>query len=177
MHQLLEVKKKVEEEVIWINDYSYIVTLECNRISQENLSEFMQILSNGFNDTCVSKAFPNFLTCDICLLTCNRWFSYSTIQVFLELLNKAVTNVKFMLFSMIQYISYDAPKELIKSWKDQVVASCCAIVNIRLSERVTTRIWVTTGFASISDFSQIFGCMLIPLDIQYLRIFFNVWKT
>ena len=40
-----------------------------------------------------------------------------------------------MLFLMIQYLSNDAPKELRKSWKDQDVASCCAIVNIRLSER------------------------------------------
>ena len=50
VHELLEVKKKVEVEVIWINNYSYTDPLECNRISQETLSEFMQILPNGFND-------------------------------------------------------------------------------------------------------------------------------
>ena len=60
IHQLLEVKKKLEEEVIWINNYSYTVSLECHRISQETLSEFMQILANGFNDTCVSKTFAAF---------------------------------------------------------------------------------------------------------------------
>ena len=138
MHQLLEVKRKVEEEVIWTSNYSCIVPLECKRISQETLTKFMQILSNGFIDTCVGKAFPSFLTCDICLLTCDRWFSYSTIQVFLELLNKAITNVKFILFSLIQYISYDALKELIKSWKDQGVSSYCAVVDIRLSKRSST---------------------------------------
>ena len=58
MHQLLEVKKKIEEEVIWINNYS--VPLECHKISQETLSEFIQILSNGFNDTCVSKTSQTF---------------------------------------------------------------------------------------------------------------------
>ena len=139
MHQLLEVKKKIEEEVIWINNYSYTVPLECHRISQETLSEFTQVLSNGFNDTCVSKTFPNLpKSCDICLLTCNGWFSYSTIQVFLELLNKLIANVKFILFSMIQYISYDALKKLLKSWRDQGVASCCAVVNICLGERGST---------------------------------------
>ena len=86
----------------------------------------------------VLMTFPSLLICDICRLTCNRWFSCSTIQVFLELWNKSVTNVKFILFSMIHYISYDALKELIKSWKDQGVASSCAIVNICLSERGST---------------------------------------
>ena len=96
VHKLLEVKKKVEEEVIWINNYSCTVALECNKVAW---------FCDGFNDTCVSKAFPSLLTCDICLLTCNRWFTSSTIQVISELLNKAVTNVKFILFSTIQYIS------------------------------------------------------------------------
>ena len=85
LYQLPEVKKKVEEEIIWINNYSYRVPLECDRISQETLSEFVQILSNGYNNTCVNKVFSSLLTCGICLLTCNRWFSYWTIQVFLEL--------------------------------------------------------------------------------------------
>ena len=57
VHQLLDVKKKVEEEVIWINNYSHTVPLKCHRINQETLSKFMHILSNGFNDTCVSKTF------------------------------------------------------------------------------------------------------------------------
>ena len=83
VHQLLEVNKTVKESVIWINNYSYTVPLECNRISQETLSEFMQILPDAFNCNCVSKIFPSLLTRDICQLTCNRWFSYSTILVFL----------------------------------------------------------------------------------------------
>ena len=39
---------------------------------------------------------------------------------------------------MIQHTSYDALKELIKSCKDEGVASCYAIVNICLSERGST---------------------------------------
>ena len=83
VHQLLEVNKTVAERVIWINNYSYTAPLECNRISQETLSKIMQVLPDAFNDNSVSKTFPSLLTRDICLLTCNRWFSYSNILVFL----------------------------------------------------------------------------------------------
>ena len=68
VHQLLKVKKKVDEQIIWINNYSYTLPLKCSRISQGTLSEFTQILSNGFNDNCFSKAFPSLLTCDMLLL-------------------------------------------------------------------------------------------------------------
>ena len=81
VHQLLEVKKKVEE-VIWINNYSYTVPLECSRIGQGTLSKFMEILSNTFNDTCVSKTFPSLLTCDICLLSRNRGLAIRPLKYF-----------------------------------------------------------------------------------------------
>lgn len=84
---------------------------------------------------------------------------------------------------MIQHTSYDALKELIKSCKDEGVATCYAIVNICLSERGSTLVadfknlgnhWVCVHFRCQQNFWVYADTLGYPVPANLLQCLGNL---
>ena len=132
IHELIELKCKVDSETTWLNENNYNIPPGCKNVDQGKLDLFKKELLMGNENTCIEKGTSLVLTSDIALLTCNRWLNLSIIQMYADMLNKNSTNSRTVLFPNIEGCSDEGMTRLVGGWKNEGVESCCLIMNIKL---------------------------------------------